>query len=142
MAYIKKDIKKVKQTILDGISNGKSLKSLKDTNKSLPSRTIVYQWLNKLHKEYDEVFMNNYTQAREDSADLDAETVIDIAEKTLKGEHDPAAARVAIDAYKWTAGKKKPKKYGEKLDVTSGGEPIKQTPITVINNGKDLNLDI
>lgn len=30
----------------------------------------------------------------------------------------------------------------QKLDVTSGGEPIKQTPITVINNGKDLNLDI
>ena len=41
-------------------------------------------------------------------------------------------ARVAIDAYKWSAGKKKPKKYGDKLDLTSDGEAI-NTPTYIVN---------
>jgi hypothetical protein len=28
----------------------------------------------------------------------------------------------AVDARKWVAAKLKPKKYGDKIDVTSGGE--------------------
>ena len=32
---------------------------------------------------------------------------------------DPQAARVRIDAYKWRASKLAPKRYGEKLDLSS-----------------------
>ncbi len=124
MAYKPDEIEKAKELIIERLSNGKSLKSILDTNKKLPSRPIVYQWLNEEHKDYDKEFLNNYVQAREDSADIDAENVEEIAYKTLKGEYEPPAARVAIDAFKWTAGRKKPKKYGDKIDVTSGGKQI------------------
>ena len=35
----------------------------------------------------------------------------------MSGEVDPAVARVAIDAYKWSSGKKKPKKYGDMIKI-------------------------
>ena len=131
MAYKPKEIELAKELILDKLSNGKSLKKILEENKSLPSRPIVYQWLNEEHKDYDKEFLNNYVQAREDSADLDAENIEEIAEKTLTGEYDPPAARVAIDAFKWTAGRKKPKKYGDKIDLTSGGEKLRDPEIVV-----------
>ena len=132
--YSKKEIETTKELILDKLSEGESLKHILDTNKELPSRPIVYQWLNEEHKDYDKEFLNNYIQAREDSADLDAENIEEIAHKTLKKEYDPAAARVAIDAFKWTAGRKKPKKYGDKIDVTSGGEPFQMKPLFTIDS--------
>ena len=115
MAYSKEEIKGFKEIIINDLSIGKSLKSILDNNKNLPSRAIVYTWLNSDHDNYDESFLNNYARAREDSADLNAEEIEEIADKTLDGTYDPSAARVAIDAKKWTAGKKKPKKYGDKI---------------------------
>ncbi len=35
----------------------------------------------------------------------------------MDGKLDPNAARVAIDAYKWAAGKRKPKVYGDKVAI-------------------------
>lgn len=113
MAYTEEQIERAKELILDKLSEGESLKNTLEENNSLPSRPIVYQWLNEEHKDYDKEFLNNYAQAREDSGDLDAENIEDIAHKTLKGEYEPPAARVAIDAFKWTAARKKPKKYGD-----------------------------
>ncbi len=117
--YNQSQIKKIKEIIIEELYNGESLKSILETKKDMPSRPIIYQWLNKKHNKYDEDFFNNYIRAREDSADIDAETIQEIAKKTLEGEYKSDQARVAIDALKWTAGKKRPKKYGEKLDLSS-----------------------
>jgi len=129
MAYSQKEIKEAKDIIIEGLSIGESLKSILDKNKKLPSRPIVYTWLNEEHINYDKEFLNNYVRAREDSADIDAEKIQELAELTLKGKYDPQSARIALDAYKWSAGKKKPKKYGDKLDLTTGDKPISFTPI-------------
>jgi len=73
---------------------------------------------------------NKYTRAREDRGSEIAERVFDIAEKTMsKDEHekiDPAAARVAMDAYRWGAARMAPKAWGDKsaVDVTSGGAAL------------------
>lgn len=79
----------------------------------MPSHQTVYNWL-QAHPD----FLEQYARAKEDSGDADADKIEEIAEKTLSGEIDPKAARVAIDAYKWTAGKKRPKVYGDRLAVT------------------------
>lgn len=68
-----------------------------------------------------EDFRQDYARAREAKADADADGISDIAARTLKGEYDPQAARVAIDAMKWAAAKMQPKKYGDKIDVNHGG---------------------
>ena len=74
-------------------------------------RAVFYRLLK------DESFANDYTRAREAQADADADSIGDIAQRVLIGDLDPTAARVAIDALKWTAGKRKPKVYGDKLEL-------------------------
>lgn len=97
---------------------GKSLAEICRMDGMPKYRAVFYRLLK------DEDFAYDYARAREAQADTDADAIGDISRKVLLGEVEPSAARVAIDALKWTAGKRKPKVYGEKLDVTSGGEKI------------------
>lgn len=136
MAYDKKEIKSFKEIIIEGLSEGQSLAKVLKNNKNLPSRQTIYNWLNSIHDDYDSAFLDDYVRAREESADVDAERIQEIAEKTLSGEYDAASARVALDAFKWSASKKQPKKYGDKVDVTSGGEKL-ETPTITINKPSD-----
>lgn len=95
---------------------GNSLRSV-CARDEFPSHQSIYTWLNKYPQ-----FLEQYTRAKSDSGDADADRIEEIAEKVLDGSLDPQAARVAIDAYKWTAGKKRPKKYGDKLHTEHSGE--------------------
>jgi len=119
MAYTKEQIKKAKEKIITGIYEGKSLKSILDKSKTLPSRPIVYEWLNSENKNFDKEFLNNYTGAREDSADIDADKIEVLNQEIRNKTIDPQSARVIADNLKWIAGKKKPKKYGDKLEIDS-----------------------
>jgi hypothetical protein len=111
------------------IALGKSLRRVvKDAD--MPSHSSIYRWFS-LYPE----FCEQYARAKEDSADSRADQVEEIAEKVLDGEYDPQAARVAIDAFKWTSGKHKPKKYGDKITQEHTGKdggPIK-TSANVFN---------
>jgi hypothetical protein len=121
--------------ILHGIAEGNSLVSILKEDEELPSYTTVMKWL----RQFPE-FAANYARAREDQADHDADKIGDIAEQVVQGKVDPQAARVAIDAYKWAAGKRKPKVYGEKMMVGGSEDmaPIKTTTKLDISH---LSLD-
>lgn len=93
------------------IAEGRSLRSVVQDD-DMPSARTVYNWLGK-----HEGFVQQYARAKEDSADARADQIDDIGDRVLKGEYDPQAARVAIDAFKWTSGKHKPKKYGDKQQI-------------------------
>lgn len=105
------------------IANGQSLVTICN-DEAMPSRETIYAWINEKPE-----FSDKYARAKEDQADFKAEEIETIADKALKGEYKADVARVAIDAKKWTASKLKPKKYGEKLDVTSAGEKVE--PIVI-----------
>ncbi len=94
--------------LCERISCGESLKAILRED-GFPDERNVYRWL-----ESNEVFRQQYVRAREAQADADADAVNDIGYRTLSGEYDSAAARVAIDALKWSAGKRKPKVYGDR----------------------------
>jgi len=104
--------------ILSLISEGCSLrKACLQVGKPLKT---VWSWMQK-----DEAFRNHYTRAKEESGDADQDKLDEIAEKVLTGEIDPQAARVAADIIKWSASKKKPKKYGDRLDLgNADGQPF------------------
>jgi len=115
-------------TICERLANGESLVTIcKDD--TMPSRTAVHEWLNEKSPVFKQDFLNNYARAREDQADYKADEIEDIADKVLSGEVRPDAARVAIDAKKWTASKLRPKRYGDKIDMTSGGDKIETNTI-------------
>ena len=90
------------------IALGSSLRAVTQLD-NMPSHQTVYNWFNKHPR-----FIEQYARAKEDSADSRTDQIEDIGDKVLTGEYDPAAARVAIDAFKWTSGKHRPKKYGDK----------------------------
>jgi hypothetical protein len=114
--------------ICDWISDGKSLRSFCE-QEGRPAKISVLRWLRD-----NPDFSTQYARAREDGADSLADDIQDITDKVLSKEYDPNAARVAMDGKKWIAAKLKPKKYSERLDLTSGGEKINRaTPMEDID---------
>lgn len=102
--------------ICEAIASGSGLVPFLEANKQLPRYSTVMRWAREVP-----TFLEDYTRARDDSADLDADRVAEIAAEVRKGNIAPDAARVVIDAYKWSAGKRKPKKYGDKVEIATTG---------------------
>ena len=102
--------------ICDLLSNGKSLRQI-GCMRDMPSRSTIQHEI-----ATNPAFSGQYRRARALAADTFADKVIEIADATLAGEHDPNAARFAIRAYQWTAGKLNSAEYGDNtrvdIDVT------------------------
>lgn len=96
----------------------------------------------------DEVRLNKYARACEMRADKMAEEMLEIAdnadEDTLiddKGRMSGNNAavqrdRLRIDSRKWLLAKMHPKKYGDKIDMTSGNEPLKASINVLVDNSE------
>lgn len=124
--YSLDEVQAFKEKIIESLFNGKSLFQILKKRKNMPSRTLVYEWLNPNSATYDVNFANNYSMARENSADIDFEKLEKLADDVLKGKIEPSQARAAAFIIKWIAGKKKPKKYGNQLDITTNGKEFKE----------------
>lgn len=129
--------------ICDRLSLGESLRSICDDD-AMPSRMTVFRWLRR-DDEIGTAFRDQYAHAREAQADSLFDEMNEIADDgtndwmekrdkdgaligwQLNGEH-VQRSKLRIETRKWQAAKLKPKKYGEKIDITSGDEPI-QTDI-------------
>jgi hypothetical protein len=109
------------------IAEGKSLRKVCSAKK-MPAISTVMKWL---ADDEHSTFVEQYAHAREAAADALADDIQDISDGVLNKKYDPQAARVAMDGKKWIASKLKPKKYGDKLDLT--GEQ------TVTHKFKDLD---
>ena len=109
MKYTEEQKKEMFNKIIESICNGVSVRQILK-NDGMPTFYALLDWMQK-----DEELAKQYARAKQESADFDADNVNYIAELCLRDKVTPAAARVAIDAYKWSAGKKKPKKYGDMI---------------------------
>lgn len=122
--------------ICDLLSDGISLRRV-CSMESMPSKVTVLRWI-----RINEEFRNQYTRAKEESADAHGDDILDIADdgtndwtEALDSDGKPTGRMVAnhdhinrsrlrVDARKWIASKLKPKKYGDKLEAKvehSGG---------------------
>jgi hypothetical protein len=86
-------------------------------------------------------------------ADYIFDQIIDIADTTKEGviiKDGPDGRevttadmiqhrRLQVDARKWVVSKLLPKKFGDKIDVTSGDEKLNSTTVITLGNGKTLN---
>ena len=95
----------------------------------------------------DKTLSEQYTRSINIRTELWAEEIVDIADdnsfdtKEIERngqvlevvDHDHInRARLRVDARKWVMSKMLPKKYGDKIDVTSGGESISKININLI----------
>ena len=121
MKYTEAQKKEMFNKIIESICNGVPVRQILK-NDGMPTFSALLEWMQK-----DEELAKQYARAKQESADFDADNVNYIAELCLRDKVTPAAARVAIDAYKWSAGKKKPKKYGDmiKIDYNHIDENVK-----------------
>lgn len=101
--------KEITAELCSRIAVGNSLRSVCKAD-DMPAIATVYKWF-MAHPE----FVEHYARAKQDSGDSDADKIEEIAEKVLEGDYDPHQGKVAIDAFKWTASKKIPKKYGDRI---------------------------
>lgn len=97
--------------LCERIATGESLRAV-CREEGMPSYTSVMRWA----RDNDE-FREHYIRAREDQAHSDADEITDVRNMVLAGLLDPGAAKVVIDAMKWSAGKRAPKVYGDRIAI-------------------------
>jgi hypothetical protein len=113
-------------TICERLADGQSLRTI-GADPDLPSQRTIYRWL-----AANEEFRQQYARARETQADTLFDEMLDIADNSandwmarleekgggfeLNGDH-VRRTQLRLDTRKWMAGKLRPKKYGEKIDV-------------------------
>ena len=130
MAYSKKEIEETFTSIIQEIEQGNALRTVLK-NKDYPSSRTFFKWL-----DGDETKVKRYARACEKRADVIFEDMLDIADDKSKdvitledgrevfNSEFAARSRIRLDARKWILSKMQPKKYGDKLDITTGGEKI------------------
>jgi hypothetical protein len=130
--------------ICEELAMGYSLRTVCKADE-MPSVATVFNWF-RTHED----FLEQYTRAKQEAADAMAEDILDIADDAsndwmirhgkdedeayqLNGEH-LQRSRLRIDTRKFLMAKMKPKRYGEKLDLTTGGDKLNR-------NTSDAELD-
>jgi len=116
------------------ISHGRSLRNVcKDPD--MPDASVIFDWMPK----YPE-FAEQYARACEERTEAHNEILLDLGDDALaeakkanpkKANAVVSAVKLKADNLRWVMSKQKPKKYGDKVDLTSGGEPIKGNTIVL-----------
>lgn len=138
------------ESILLRIANGESCRSILDgaDRKVFPSHVTFCEWLNN-----DRELTKQYARAVADRADLIFEEILTIADsyekdvtivngKEVVNHNIINRHRLMIDTRKWMLSKMMPKKYGDKLDVTSAGEATHNPVNIVFTNSTELERRI
>lgn len=122
--------------ICERIAEGESLRSICQ-NEDMPVAKTIYNWL---FDEDKKEFLHNYETARNVQAEIMFEELLEIADDgandyvererqdgstydAVDSEHIQRS-RLRVDTRKWYLSKVLPKKFGDKMDVTTDGKPI------------------
>lgn len=118
--------------ICSRIAEGRSLRSICRDYDDLPVMATIFTWLST-RKD----FLEQYEQACRERTEAQQEELLEMGDKAIEHaeEANPKAANAVVSAYKlkadnlkWSMSKMKPKKYGDAIDVTSGGDKIAVLP--------------
>ena len=109
----------LRDIICDRLSNGESLRQI-CRDKDMPSVGAFLRWVSE-NKELEE----HYARARDAQADFYVDEIISIVDEC----DDVQKARLQMDARKWTAGRMKPQKYGDSVNLKHSGD--KTNPVVV-----------
>ena len=115
--------------ICSQLSDGDSMRTVCKPS-DMPCKATLFCWLRTIPE-----FLDQYTKAKEESADALTDEMLDIADNAnndwmeqngdsegyrLNGE-SIQRSRLRVDTRKWAASKLKPKKYGDKIQQEISG---------------------
>lgn len=133
MAYNENERNERLLKIFEIISNGESLRKALEQVKM--SSATFFEWIDN-----DADKAKQYARACEDRADMIFEEIFEISNHTEE-DHTPLTGgnvvqrdKLKIDARKWALSKMNPKKYGDKLDITSDNTRLNIPLIPDIGN--------
>lgn len=130
--------KELGDSVCEGIANGWSLRTVCN-EEDMPALTTVFKWIREIPE-----FTQQYASATSERTEAHSESLLEMGDDAIgkAQDVDPKSAGAVVQAYKlkadnlkWSMSKMKPKKYGDKVDVTSAGEAIKGNTIVL----KDFN---
>jgi hypothetical protein len=96
---------------LQEVASGKSIRKTCEMDE-MPTIHTVMSW-----ERENPVFAEQYARARDERGMAFGERIIDLVEDVIEAKIQVDAARVAIDALKWTAARLAPKVYGDKQAI-------------------------
>lgn len=132
--------------ICERIAEGASMRTVCAPD-DMPNISTVFRWF----RTNDE-FCKQYARATEERTEAMSEDILDIADDgsndlmtiqkgkqtyTIENKEVTNRSRLRVDTRKWLMSKMKPKKYGDKVDLTSGGEAIKTNSIIFTDFNKN-----
>lgn len=119
--------------ICEELSMGNSLRTVCAAS-DMPAIRSVFYWMRT-----NKSFLQQYTRAKEESSDALAEEIQDIADEVLEDKEAINKARLRIDTRKFIMAKMKPKKYGDKVDLTTNGKDLPTPLLTGVINVRGDN---
>ena len=137
MAYSPEEKENILNTIFKDIEGGISTRQAVKNAKI--SSSTFWGWIDD-----DEVKAKQYARACEERADYLADQILEIADSSEgdlyvddNGEtkidgNTVQRARTQIDARKWLLSKLNPKKYGDKVDLTTNGKDLPSAQPTIV----------
>lgn len=148
MAYSDKRRETVFNKIITEIADiGTPLRTILK-RKGMPSSSTFFIWLNE-----DDELSKRYARAKEVQAEALADEIIEIADDgsndymtIVKGDKEynvenkevTNRSRLRVDARKWLLSKTLPKKYGDRIDITTDGEKVGGSIPLVLEDGRSI----
>lgn len=135
--YTEEQITEIFNTITEDISNGCSLRKAINSLEKPISISTFFIWIKE-----DEQKSKQYACACAERAEYLFEETLEIADETThdkkyteSGEvvnnESIQRSRLRVDTRKWFLSKIQPKKYGDKLDLTTNGESLNKPILTI-----------
>lgn len=124
--------------VCEKIAEGYSMRTVCKPD-DMPSIATLFKWI----REKPE-FAKQYANATQERTEAMSEDILDIADDgsndlmtiqkgkesySIENKEVTNRSRLRVDTRKWLMAKMKPKKYGDHVDVTSGGKPIEGNKI-------------
>ena len=116
------------KTICDDVANGLNIKTVLKSNENYPTFQTWCNW----KREHQELF-DLYIKSVQDKAEALEEEMDSYRDKLLLKEIDASTYNTLVQTLKWKMSKFYPKMFGDKIDMTSGGEKIQPPHPSSIN---------
>ena len=126
--------------ICEEVAKGKNIMRILEENNTFPSWSTFRRW-----KRDNEKLRTLYINAQQDKAEALEKEMDDYRDMLVCKEIDASTYNTLVQTLKWKMAKFYPKVFGDKTDITSGGEKIttpQEVKITIVKSEDASNDSI